>query len=137
MRPNHMRHGHRLKFIGWLIAFGTVALLIYGVIAGNTDSWPVAKDCTIVDSRVVRYYVAYGRENVLPLYRGEYDVRYTVNGREYDIWTFSGYMDKDQWFVKDLVRVSEQERCDFHIRYNPKNPQDALVTRQTSSAHSR
>jgi len=60
------------------------------------------------------------------MYRGEYELRYTVNGREYYVWANSGWSDVDKQFVQAKVDYLPQQ-CDFRVRYNPLRPAEAIV----------
>jgi hypothetical protein len=64
---------------------------VYLIRAGNTDSWPVTS-CTVAGTRVTRADVA-DSFRTIPMYWGEYRLRYVVSGREYYIWAKSGWAD--------------------------------------------
>lgn len=104
-----------------------LAAVVYIVRAGNTDSWQEAS-CTVAGSRVVRTVVAESFRAIV-MYRGEYHLRYTVEGREYYVWANSGWSDVDRQFVQDKVD-SRADKCDFLIRYNPAHPSDSVAERK-------
>src|ERR1035438_7763921 len=70
------------------VALGSATYLIR---AGDTDSWPEAS-CTVAGTRVIRADVA-DSFRTIPMYRGEYRLRYIVGGREYYIWAESEWAD--------------------------------------------
>jgi hypothetical protein len=65
----------------------------------------------------------------IAMYRGEYQLRYTVGGREYYIWANSGWSDVDKQFVQAKVDFLPN-RCDFRIRYNPVRPGEGIAIRK-------
>ena len=97
---------------------------VYLIRAGNTDSWPVTS-CTVAGTRVTRADVA-DSFRTIPMYWGEYRLRYVVSGREYYIWAKSGWADVNRQFIQDKVD-SRVDHCDFLIRYNPTRPSDAVA----------
>jgi len=119
------RRVRQLILLTLLVA--AVALLAYLAIAGRTSSWPETS-CSIANSRVVRADRAIGSyRSVVVLYRGELQLRYTVRGREYFIWADSGWVDQDQGFVEDKMASAIEGRCEYNIRYNPRNPAEAVA----------
>jgi len=106
-----------------LVALGITVYLVH---FGSTDSWPQT-NCSIVGSRVVRDDLQ-DQSRFTVLYRGEYHLRYVVNGQEYFVWAKSGWKDVDQRFVQS--KLDEAGRCDFRVRYNPAQPSDAIAVRQ-------
>jgi hypothetical protein len=110
-----------------LLLCGAVAAGIYVVHLGNTDSWPET-DCTVVGDRVVRDDVADSHRAIV-MYKGEYRLRYTVGAQEYFVWANSGWADVDRQFIQDKVD-SLPDRCDFHVRYNPRRPSEAIAVRK-------
>jgi hypothetical protein len=118
-RNRHWKWG--IAIVSLSAALGWAVYLIH---AGNTDSWPETS-CTVDGTRVVRADVA-DSFRTIAMYRGEYRLRYTVGGREYDVWANSGWSDVDKQFVQDKVD-SRADHCDFLIRYNPTRPSDAIA----------
>jgi hypothetical protein len=106
---------------------GAVGAGIYVVHVGNTDSWPEV-GCSLAGSRVVRANVADSFRAIV-MYRGEYQLRYLVGGREYYVWANSGWLDVDKQFVETKVD-SLAGNCDFRVRYNPRRPSEAIVVRK-------
>src|ERR1700674_2946062 len=95
------RKKKRNRWIALLLLCGAVASGIYLVHLGNTDSWPET-GCTVVGHRIVRNDVADSHRAIV-MYRGEYRLRYTVSGQEYDVWANSGWSDVDKQFIQDKV----------------------------------
>ena len=60
------------------------------------------------------------------MYGGEYRLRYTVGGQEYYVWANAGWADVDKEFVQHKVDHLP-DKCDFHIRYNPRRPAEAIA----------
>jgi hypothetical protein len=63
---------------------------------------------------------------VVVVYRGEYRLRYKIDEREYYVWAKSHWADVDRQFIQDKVDYPPA-KCDFSIRYNPRDPSDALA----------
>jgi hypothetical protein len=113
----------------WVIIISLVVFLLFGVgiyihRSRSTRFWPKT-ECTVVDSRVVRADFADSTGDLI-LFKGEYQLRYAVEGREYFVWEFSGWMDSNKQFIQGKVDVLPK-RCDFDLRYNPHDPQEAVV----------
>lgn len=107
-----------------VLLVGVAAWLLIG---GSTKSW-LAADCSVVSSRVVRADGPYGLHGaVIVMYRAEYQLRYSVAGKDYLIWTNAGWMDKDRHFVEGKVENLPQQ-CPAQVRYNPKNPAEAVAS---------
>ena len=112
-----------LSIIVILAAGGAVAWFL---IMGDISSWPTAP-CKIVSSRVVRADGAYGPHGALMvMYKGEYQYRYTVSGRDYVVWANAGWLDKDRDFVQSKVEILPAT-CSASVRYNPRRPEQAVV----------
>jgi hypothetical protein len=62
------------------------------------------------------------------MYRGEYELEYTVDGKNYFIWTDAGWLDQNKEFVQEKVEVLPK-RCEFAVRYNPIAPSEATALR--------
>jgi len=107
-----------------LTAVGLGAYLIH---VGDTDSWPQT-DCTVAGTRVVRSDVADSGRAIV-MYRGEYRLRYVVEGQDYYVWANAGWSDPDKQFVQDKVDA-RTDRCDFRVRYNPTHPADAIAVQK-------
>lgn len=111
-------------------AFAVAALVvcsfIYLIYEGHTDSWPAAKDCSVVDSRVVTSTDTHGNSKDGVTYRGEYRVRYVVNGKNYFTWTESEWQGTDEDYVKRNVNKLPTG-CPVSIRYNPTNPDESVT----------
>jgi hypothetical protein len=82
----------------------------------------------LAGSRVVRADVADSFRAIV-MYRGEYQLRYVVGGREYYVWANSGWSDVDKQFVEAKVN-SLAGSCDFRVRYNPSRPSEAIASRK-------
>ncbi len=63
------------------------------------------------------------------MYKGEYQLRYTVGGHEYHLWALSGWADPDKQFVQTKVDYLP-DRCDFRVHYNPLRPAEAIAVRK-------
>ena len=95
------------------------------MIAGRTNSWPQA-DGEVVSSRTVREDAQIGPYGtIVPLYRGEYQIRYVVHESSYYIWVAAPWADKDRTFVEDKLEAAQH--CSYRVRYNPFNPRKALA----------
>jgi len=107
----------------------SAALMVgaYLIQRGRTDSWPET-DCKVAGTRVVRSDVADSRRDIVK-YRGEYQLRYIVGAHEYYVWVTSGWTDPDRQFVQDKVDA-RTDRCDSLVRYNPRDPSDAVALRK-------
>jgi hypothetical protein len=94
---------------------------------GSTKGWPET-DCSIAGSRVVRDVVPNPPVNshLVVLYRGEYQLRYTVEGKDFYTWVSSGPSDAEKEFVEAKMDKLP-DRCNFRIRYNPNRPSEAVV----------
>jgi hypothetical protein len=99
----------------------------YLIHVGDTDSWPQT-DCTVAGTRVVRSDVADSFRAIV-MYRGEYRLRYVVEGQDYYVWANAGWSDPDRQFVQDKVDA-RTDRCDFRVRYNPTHPADAIAVQK-------
>jgi hypothetical protein len=93
----------------------------------STNSWQETR-CAVVGSRVVRSDVA-DSFSAMVMFKGEYELRYTVGGREYSLWVDSGWADTSHQFVETKLE-SLPEYCAFDIRYNPRKPSQAIATRK-------
>ncbi|MGE5207133.1 MAG: hypothetical protein ACM3PW_16105 [Chlamydiota bacterium] len=60
------------------------------------------------------------------LYKGEYQLRYHVNGQDYRTWVTAGWEDKDPNFVESKVSYLP-ESCPYIVRYTPKNPAETVT----------
>lgn len=118
-----------------VIALGAIGFLFAGafVIAPYWDArqthiragWPVVSGKAF-STRVVKkapssMYFPY------TMYRGECQVQYRVAGKQYAVWTSSGYSDPDPHFISDKV-----ESClntPYVVHYNPENPAEAFPDR--------
>jgi len=129
MRRNHPSK-HRNKYqrrlasalIGGVLIFG-----IYLVHLGNTDTWQET-GCAVVGSRVIPEGVQSERHIVM-IYRGQYQLRYTVAERDYFIWVDSEWSDEVKEFVQSKVEHLP-EKCSFRIRYNPLQPAQGIAIRK-------
>lgn len=121
------RRNRKLMFVVVLVL--AIAGLVYLAIRGSTRSWPEAS-CTITGSRVVRTDVRAGPHGApVPMYQGEYQLRYTVKGHDYFVWTDSGWLDVDREFVENRVS-SAPVVCEYVVRYNPAKPAEAVAQRR-------
>ena len=121
------RSKKRNRWIALLLLCGAVASGFYLVHLGNTDSWPEAA-CFVVGNRIVRNDVADSHRAIV-MYRGEYQLRYTVSGQEYYVWAHSGWTDVDKQFIQGKVDYLP-DKCDFRVRYNPRRPSEAIAVRK-------
>ena len=121
VKPGKKRLRWSIAVVVLLAAVGLGALLIH---IGNTDSWPET-NCTVAGTRVVRADVADSGRAIV-MYRGQYQLDYSVNGQDYSVWADSGWSDVDRQFVQDKVDA-RTEHCDFRVRYNPNHPSEAVA----------
>lgn len=127
----HKRHFKGSKrarrFAAWVLVAVAAGAIVYLGTTGRTNSWAETA-CTVSSSRVVRTNVPIGRfgEPVV-MYKGEYQLCYRVNGRDYFIWVNSGWLDADRVFVENHVSSYDPDRCDYRVRYNPANPTEAFA----------
>ncbi len=82
----------------------------------------------MVGSRVVRADVA-DSSRAIVMYKGEYQLRYTVAEHDYYVWATSGWAYVDKEFVQSKLDHLP-DTCDFDIRYNPRRPSDAMAIRK-------
>lgn len=129
MRENTFLRRDKNWKLGIIIVLlsGALALGTYLVRVGSTNSWPVT-DCTVDGSRVVPVDVADSFRAIV-MYKGEYHLRYVVDGREYYVWANSGWSDPDERFVRAKVE-SRVARCDFRVQYNPDRPSESTAVRK-------
>ena len=125
MRVHHHSKRHRTKWVFWILVIGLSGGAIYLVHQGNTDSWQET-DCIVVGNRVIPDYVGYAHGGVLALYKGQYQLRYTVNSRDFYVWADARVTDSDKRFVESKVDYL-LEHCDYRVRYNPANPREAIA----------
>ena len=113
----------------WCTSFTLICVVLgagaYVIHLGSTEGWPET-GCTIAGSRVVRDVAAPVRSHVVVLYIGEYQLRYTVRGKDYYIWASAGWSDPEKQFVEAKMDYLP-DHCNFRIRYNPVRPSEAFV----------
>lgn len=63
------------------------------------------------------------------MYRGQFELRYTVNERDYFIWADAGWLDTDKQFVRQKLDPLPKS-CDFVVRYNPRSPEESVASRR-------
>ena len=115
-------------YLRWLAAVtvlaAAVALCGYFIRATKTDSWPTT-GCTVAGTRVIRDDVADSGRAIV-MYRGEFQLRYSVGGQSYYVWANSGWSDVDKQFIQNRIDALPSH-CNFRIRYNPNHPSEAIV----------
>lgn len=117
--------GHFLPLLVSLLL--AVAGLFYVRSGANSRSWPETS-CTIVGSRVIRSDIKAGPYGApVRMYRGQYQLRYAVNQRDYFKWVDTIWLDQDEGFVRSKILTYPSEHCDYVIRYNPSAPAEAVV----------
>lgn len=119
------RHKSERRWIALALICGVIGVAIYLFYAGNTDKWPET-ECTVTGDRVVRDPFVVLSHRVIVMYKGEFQLKYTVAGRNYYVWAPAGVSDPDQGFVKSAVHCVP-DHCNFRIRYNPDNPSVAFA----------
>ena len=122
---------HLRRFMLAIVLAGVIGLGIYLALAGRTASWP-SVPCSVVNSRVVRADVPVAGFRVVIVYKGQFQLRYVVADREYFIWTDTAWVDNDPAFIEGKVASHREDQCEYLIRYNPKNPAEAVATLQLS-----
>ncbi len=115
-------------------AIGIAALLtILGAVAylnnrgGQTKSWPdfwSEAPCKIISGRIVARTVSIPPISVL--YKGEYQLRYDVNGRRFSIWTDAVDWNEDRGFVERSISVLPSP-CPYTVRYNRARPSEGVA----------
>lgn len=123
-RKSRRTRKHLFRLAALTFAAASVVLVSYLVYSGRADSWPRA-DCTVIGSRVIRYDAADSWRDIA-MYRGQFKIRYEVDGREYYTWADAGWLDKDKDFVEQRV-AALPKHCDFTVRYDPKNPRESVA----------
>lgn len=121
------RHQSVRRMVLLAIVLLTASLLVYLALKGRTGAFPTT-GCTIVGSRVVRTGAELGFRELAVIYKGEYQLQYTVNGRPYTMWVNAGWADKERAFVESKVSSWPRD-CGYRIRYNPANPSEAYADR--------
>jgi hypothetical protein len=122
---HHPKRRHYTKWVFWFVVIGLFGVAIYLVHHGNIDSWQEA-DCAVIGNRVIRDYVGAAHASVLVLYKAQYQLRYTVGGRDFYIWADAGVSDTDKRFVEGKVDYLP-EHCNYRVRYNPIHPDEAIA----------
>lgn len=120
--PSKHHYGKWIALVIMICAFGTLAYFVH---LGNSDSWPET-DCAVVGNRVVRDDVRYANGSGFVMYKGQYQLRYSVSGRDYFVWANAGWSDPEKQFVQNKVDYLP-EHCDFRVRYNPLHPGVAVA----------
>ena len=119
-----LRKNRKFALLAFLVA---MALLVYLGIKGSTRLWPET-GCTISGSRVIRTVIRAGPHGApVPMYRGEYQLRYQVRGHIYFVWAESTWLDTDREFVEGKVSSYASGPCEYLVRYNPVNPAEAVA----------
>lgn len=91
------------------------------------QGWPQTRGIPI-GTRVVQE--AATRKFPYRAYVGECSVTYSVAGKQYTIWTGAGYTDSDR--VALAGKMTECPITHFVVRYNPKDPSEAVAKRWDS-----
>lgn len=117
---------HRRHLILCGIVLALVGFIVWRTIATSTIRWPQI-GAEIVGSRVIRGDVPLGSERVAVMYKGEYHLRYSVESHDYYLWVGAGWMDQDRQFVADKVVAYEVSPRRYVVRYNPRNPAEAVA----------
>jgi hypothetical protein len=117
-------------------AIGIAALLlILGAVAylnnrgSQSGPWPEAAPwaeapCKIISSRIVAHTVSI--PPISALYKGEYQLRYDANGREFSIWADAVDWNEDRGFVESSISVPPLQ-CPYTVRYNRADPSEAVA----------
>ena len=94
---------------------------------GQTNSWTTSwseAPCKIVNSRIAS--VTVHTPPVFALYKGEYQLRYTVNGQEFTIWADAVDWNEDRAFVERSIAAPPLP-CPYTVRYNRAHPSEAVA----------
>ena len=119
------RHLRYLVLTGVLVGF--VALVIYAVVSGRTNSWHEVS-CRVIGSRVVRADVQMpGYRSLTILYRGQFQLQYVVNEQTYAIWGNTYWVDDNPSFIQAKLAAHSEDQCEYLVRYNPRNPAEAVA----------
>jgi hypothetical protein len=119
----------RRRLFHWSVAtvlFGVVGVVFYFALAGRTDFWPVSP-CTVVNHRVIRADVPVAGYRVVILYRGQFQLQYFVNDKPYLVWANTTWVDSDPDFLNQKLDAQPESRCEYSVRYNPRNPAEAVA----------
>ena len=103
-------------------AFGYFAYRVY---ASRTSGWPETRDCTVIGSRAVRTMVG-GFRYPLIAWEGEYHLQYTVDGKQYFLWTPGSAIDPDKAIVEHKLSDLPLD-CRFRVQYNPRDPSESVA----------
>ncbi len=60
------------------------------------------------------------------LYRGEYRLRYTVNGQQYFTWADAGWINESKELAEEKI-MALPPSCMFRVQYNPRHPAEAVA----------
>ena len=106
------------------IGFAIVLLVLGGFAyldVFRIDSWPAAP-YKIVSHRVVPQ-LAHPHPSII-VWKGEYQLQYEVNGRQYSIWADAADWNEDPVIVESSISHRQQR---YTLRYNPANPSEAVA----------
>ena len=109
-----------------LVTVAVIAILVYLGYKGRTGYWPHVS-CSFVGSRAVQDIEAAGQFGApVVMYQGQYDVQYTVEGRNYRAWVNAPWLDLNKQFVQDRVNtLPDNDKCD--VRYDPRHPANGIA----------
>ena len=102
-----------------------VFYLTYLGLAGRSSTWQHTA-CTVVGSRIVRNDARLQYNTPVIMYKGEYQLRYMVNGQQYFTWANAGWSDKDRQFIEGKMLALPQQ-CPYDVQFNPHNPAEAVA----------
>jgi hypothetical protein len=101
--------------------------LVYFALRPRSDAW-FRTGCAILDSRIIRAYDRYGmRGEPVLRYEGQYQIRYTVENRDYFLWAGAGFEGNNYELVEDRLSSGAQKACNYEVRYDPSNPAEAVA----------
>ncbi len=121
--------GGPVETVGWLVfglfLFGTATFIIlFFVLPRTPQKWPVVP-ANVVDARVLKKIVGSGSPKPLIVYDADVQLRYSVNGRDYLLWTNAGVVDSDAEWVRQHI-----PQAGFTVRYDPEHPEHAEAYRK-------
>jgi hypothetical protein len=114
------------KFLAGMAGVLAFALLVYWGFSARAGWW---RDVpyTVVGSRVAPDRVVRGTmKQPVILYRGEYRLRYIVNGQEYFTWADAGWINESKELALEKVEEVPPSGM-FRVQYNPRNPTEAVA----------
>jgi hypothetical protein len=119
-----------------VLAFGSVivaALLAIYTLQKHSQSiragWP-SVPVSLSEFRTTLVQVYEGERGSAALYQGQADVRYTVDGLEYNLWLPILPRSEDQRVLQSELNGLRKSSC--YVHWNPAQPKNAFLTCKNS-----